>query len=55
MNQPHPERSVEHSDGQQNASNHTEPDAPDAHGADEFSGTRAGKANIEALQQSLKR
>ncbi len=47
MKQPHTEHGVQHTDGQQNTGNHKAPDAPDAHGADHFGGTRAGAENIE--------
>jgi hypothetical protein len=46
MKQAHTEQAVEHTDGQQNTGNHKKPDAPDAHGADRFGGTRAGAENI---------
>ncbi len=47
MKQPHTEQNIKHDDSQQNTGNHKEPDAPDAHGADRFGGTRAGAENIE--------
>jgi len=47
MKQPHTEQSVEHTETQQNTGNHKKPDAPDAHGADRFGGTRTGAENIE--------
>jgi hypothetical protein len=34
-------------DDQENAGNNKKPGAPDAHGADNFGGTRAGAENIE--------
>jgi hypothetical protein len=47
MKQPHTEQTVQHTENQQNTGNHKKPDAPDAHGADRFGGTRAGKENVE--------
>lgn len=47
MKQPHTEQTVQHSDDQQNTGTHKKPDAPDAHGADRFGGTRAGAENVE--------
>jgi hypothetical protein len=47
MKQPHTEKTVEHTDGQQNTGNHKKPDAPDAGGADRVGGTRAGAENVE--------
>ncbi|HEX2943105.1 MAG TPA: hypothetical protein VHO91_18785 [Rhodopila sp.] len=47
MKQPHSESTVQHTDTQQNTGNHKKPDAPDAHGADRFGGTRAGAENVE--------
>jgi hypothetical protein len=47
MKQPHTEQTVRHTDDQQNTGNHKKPDAPDAHGADRFGGTRAGAENVE--------
>ena len=47
MKQPHTEKSVKHTDDQQNTGNHKKPDAPDAKGADRFGGTRKGAENVE--------
>ncbi len=48
MQQPHTEKSIEHSDGEQNTGNHKKPGSKDAEGADRFGGTRAGADNVEA-------
>lgn len=45
--QPHTEGSTEHTDAQQDTGNHTKPDAPDAHGADTFGGTRVGAKKMD--------
>ncbi len=47
MKQPHIERTVQHTDDQQNTGTHKKPGAPDAKGADRFGGSRAGKENVE--------
>lgn len=52
--QPHTEKSIAHSGGQQNTGNHKKPDAPDAGGADRFGGTRAGAENVEPQDGSKK-
>jgi hypothetical protein len=48
MKQPHTEKTVEHTDGQQNTGNHKKPGAPDAGGADRLGGSRAGAQNVES-------
>jgi hypothetical protein len=55
MKQPHTERSVEHTETQQNTGNHKKPGVADAGGADRFGGTRAGKENIEKTQDKPSR
>lgn len=47
MKQPHTEQTARHTDDQQNTGTHKKPGTPDAKGADQFGGTRSGKANIE--------
>lgn len=47
MKQPHTEKSVEHTEDEQNTGNHKKPDAPDKAGADRFGGTRTGQENVE--------
>ena len=47
MKQPHTEKSIDHTDDEQNTGNHKKPGAPDAGGADRVGGTRAGAQNIE--------
>ncbi len=47
MEQPHTQSGVQPSNGEQDTGNHKQPDAPDAHGADRFGGTRAGRENVE--------
>ncbi len=47
MDQKHTEKSIKHSEGQQDTGNHKKPGAPDAGGADKFGGTRAGAQNVE--------
>lgn len=47
MKQPHTEKTVQHTDGQQNTGTHKKPGAADAGGADKFGGTRAGAENVE--------
>jgi hypothetical protein len=47
MKQPHTEQTVEHTETQQNTGNHKKPGTQEAHGADRFGGTRAGKENVE--------
>ena len=47
MKQPHPEKSIDHTEGQQNTGNHKKPGTPSADGADKFGGTRAGADNVE--------
>ena len=47
MKQPHTEKSIDHTDDQQNTGNHKKPGEKDAHGADKFGGTRAGADNVE--------
>ncbi len=47
VEQPHTEKSIEHTGGQQNTGNHKQPLAKDAGGADRFGGTRAGAENVE--------
>ena len=42
MKQPHTEKTIDHTDGQQDTGNHKVPGAPDAGGADRLGGTRAG-------------
>ena len=50
MKQPHTEKSIEHTDDEQNTGNHKTPDAPDKGGADRLGGTRAGAENIEGTK-----
>ena len=52
MKQPHTEKSIEHTDDQQNTGNHKKPSAPDAEGADKFGGTRTGADNVEPGKSS---
>ncbi len=47
MKQPHTEKSVKHTEDEQNTGNHKKPGAKDAGGADKFGGTRAGAGNVE--------
>ena len=47
MKQPHTEANIEHTDGEQDTGNHKKPGSPDAGGADQFGGTRAGAENVE--------
>ena len=47
MQQPHTEKGVAHTDGEQNTGNHKKPEAPEAGGADRFGGTRTGAQNVE--------
>ena len=48
MKQEHTEKSIEHTDDQQNTGNHKKPGLPDSLGSDRFGGTRAGSENVEA-------
>lgn len=48
MKQPHTERTVRHSDDEQNTGTRKKPGAPDEKGADRFGGSRAGKENVES-------
>ncbi len=52
MQQPHTEKSIEHSEGQQETGNHKKPGAPDSKGADRFGGSRAGAENVEPGKNS---
>ena len=52
MQQPHTEKTIDHTDGQQNTGNHKVPGAPDAGGADRLGGTRAGAENVETDRDS---
>jgi hypothetical protein len=47
MKQPHTEKTVAHTDDEQNTGNHKKPGAQDAGGADKRGGTRAGAENVE--------
>lgn len=47
MKQPHTEKSIDHTDDQQNTGNHKKPGEPDAKGADKFGSTRTGADNVE--------
>lgn len=47
MKQPHTEKSIDHTDDQQNTGNHKKPGEKDAGGADKFGGTRTGADNVE--------
>jgi len=47
MKQPHTEKSIDHTEGEQNTGNHKKPGAKDEHGADKFGGTRTGAENVE--------
>lgn len=47
MKQPHTEKSIDHTDDQQNTGNHKKPGVKDAGGADKFGGTRTGADNVE--------
>jgi hypothetical protein len=51
MKQPHTEQTVEHTETQQNTGNHKKPGTQEAHGADRFGGTRAGKENVEKTSE----
>lgn len=52
MKQPHTEKTIDHTDGQQNTGNHKVPGAPDAGGADRLGGTRTGAENVEPSRDS---
>lgn len=54
MKQPHTEQTVEHTNDQQNTGNHKKPGAPDAGGADQYGGTRAGAEHIEPAEHRNK-
>ena len=47
MQQPHTEKTIVHTDDEQNTGNHKKPGAPDAGGADQLGGTRSGAENVE--------
>lgn len=47
MKQPHTEKSIRHTDDQQNTGNHKQPDSKESGGADRFGGTRTGAGNVE--------
>lgn len=54
MKQPHTEKNIDHTDGQQDTGNHKTPDAPSKGGADTFGGTRAGAENVEPSKEETK-
>lgn len=54
MQQPHTEKSIEHTEDQQNTGNHKKPGAAGAHGADKFGGTRTGAENVESTPPKAK-
>ncbi len=47
MKQPHTEKNIDHTDGEQDTGNHKKPGTPGAGGADRLGGTRAGVENVE--------
>lgn len=49
MEQKHTEKTIDHTDGQQDTGNHKKPGSPDAGGADKFGGTRKGAENLEEV------
>ncbi|MBV9782851.1 MAG: hypothetical protein JO264_03445 [Acidisphaera sp.] len=54
MKQPHTEKSIKHTEGQQNTGNHPKPGAKTKGGADRFGGTRARAENVEKPQPKRK-
>ena len=47
MEQKHTEKTIEHTEGEQNTGNHKKPGSSDAGGADRFGGSREGSQNVE--------
>lgn len=50
VKQPHTEKTIDHTDGQQNTGNHKAPGSPEAGSADKLGGTRIGAENVEDTQ-----
>ena len=51
MQQPHTEKTIKHTDDQQNTGNHKKPGAQDSDGADRFGGSRSGADNVEPTKK----